>query len=63
MLVLRDKVLKPLLAASTETYPAHGAQNPRNLDRHYEAMGSGMPGAKLSAAEIVAKKASFGSWA
>jgi hypothetical protein len=37
LLVLRDKVIKPLLDASTETYPAHGAQNPRNLDRHYEA--------------------------
>ena len=32
LLVLRDKVIKPLLDASTETYPAHGAQNPRNLD-------------------------------
>ena len=44
LLVLRDKVLKPLLAASTETYPAHGAQNPRNLGRHYEAIRAGMQG-------------------
>ena len=44
LLVLRDKVIRPLLAASTETYPAHGAQNPRNLDRHYEAIRVGMQG-------------------
>ena len=44
LLVLRDKVLKPLLAASTETYPAHGAQNPRNLDRHLRAIRAGMQG-------------------
>ena len=44
LLVLRDKVIKPLLAASTETYPAHGPQNPRNLDRHYEALRAGMQG-------------------
>jgi hypothetical protein len=44
LLVLPDKVIKPLLAASTETYPAHGAQNPRNLDRHYEAIRAGMQG-------------------
>ena len=44
LLVLRDKVIKPLLAASTETYPVHGAQNPRNLDRHYETIRVGMQG-------------------
>ena len=44
LLVLRDKVIKPLLAASTETYPVHGAQNPGNLDRHYETIRVGMQG-------------------
>ena len=43
-LVLRDQVIKPLLAASTQTYPGHGAQNPRNLDRHYETIRAGMQG-------------------
>jgi hypothetical protein len=37
LLVLRDKVIKPLLAASMETHPTHGAQNPLPLDHHYEA--------------------------
>ena len=44
LLVQRDKVIKPLLAASTEKYPPHGAQNPRNLDRHHEAIRAGMQG-------------------
>ena len=44
LLVLRDKVIKPLLAASIETHPTHGAQNPRPLDRHYEATRTGMLG-------------------
>ena len=44
LLILRDKVIKPLLAASTEKYPARGAQNPRNADRHYEAIRVGMQG-------------------
>jgi hypothetical protein len=44
LLVLREKVIQPLLAASTETFPVHGAQNPRNLDRHYETIRAGMQG-------------------
>ena len=44
LLVLRDKLIKPLLAASMETHPAHGAQNLRNLDRHYETIRAGMRG-------------------
>jgi len=44
LLVLRDKVIKPLLAASRKTYPMHGAQNPRNLDGHYETIRAGMQG-------------------
>jgi len=44
LLVLRAKVIKPLLAASMETHPAHGAQNPRDLDHHYETIRAGMRG-------------------
>ena len=44
LLVLRDKVIKPLLAASLETRPTHGAQNPTTLDHHYEAIRVGMQG-------------------
>ena len=42
LLVLRDKVIKPLLAASMETRPSRGAQNPRTLDNHYEAVRASM---------------------
>ena len=42
LLVLREKVIKPLLAASIETHPARGAQHPSNLDRHYETIRVGM---------------------
>lgn len=44
LLVLRDKVIKPLLAASIETHPTHGAQNPTPLDHHYEATRTGLLG-------------------
>ena len=44
LLVLRDKVIKPLLAASMETRPTRGAQNPRALDNHYEIIRAGMKG-------------------
>ena len=35
LLVLRDKAIKPLLAAAQEHQPTRGAQNPRAIDRHY----------------------------
>ena len=44
LLILRDKVIKPPLAASMETYQSHGAQNRRTLDRHYETIRVGMRG-------------------
>jgi hypothetical protein len=44
LLVLRDKVIKPLLAASMETRPMRGSQNPRALDNHYEIIRAGMKG-------------------
>jgi hypothetical protein len=42
--VLRTHVLKPLLAAAADTAPARGVQNPTALDRHYEALRTGMHG-------------------
>jgi hypothetical protein len=44
LLVLRDKVIKPLLSASIQRHPAHGAQNPTSLHIHYEALRVGMQG-------------------
>jgi hypothetical protein len=44
LLVLREKVIKPLLAASIETHTARGAQNPSNIDRYYETIRDGMQG-------------------
>ena len=44
LVVLRDKVIKPLLAAAKQTRPSHGAQNPTAVDRHYEAIRAGMTG-------------------
>ena len=35
LLVLRDKAIKPLLAAAQEITPNRGGQNPRPIDRHY----------------------------
>jgi hypothetical protein len=41
LLVLRDKVIKPLLAAARERRPSRGAQNPTALDAHYDAARAG----------------------
>jgi hypothetical protein len=40
--VLRTHVIKPLLAAADDTTAARGPQNPAPLDRHYEALRTGM---------------------
>jgi hypothetical protein len=42
LVVLRNKAIKPLLAAAQELRPSRGAQNPRALDRHYENLRSAM---------------------
>jgi hypothetical protein len=42
--VLRDKAIKPLLAAAQELRPSRGAQNPRALDVHYDAIRAAMQG-------------------
>jgi hypothetical protein len=44
LLVLGDKVIRPLLAASRETRPTRGSQNPRTLDDHYQTIRLGMKG-------------------
>ena len=36
LLVLRDKAIKPLLAAAQEITPTHGGQKPCAIDRHYQ---------------------------
>jgi hypothetical protein len=44
VVVLRNKAIKPLLAAAQELQPSRGAQNPRPLDGHYEAIRCAMQG-------------------
>ena len=36
--VLRNKAIKPLLAAAQELRPSRGAQNPRPIDTHYDTI-------------------------
>jgi hypothetical protein len=38
LVVLRNKVIKPLLAAAQPHYPARGAHNPKPIDLHYDAL-------------------------
>ena len=44
LLVLRNKAIKPLLAAAQRLRPTRGAHNPRAIDQHYEAMRLAMQG-------------------
>ena len=44
LVVLRDKAIKPLLAAAREIRPRRGAQNPTPLDAHYDALRAAMRG-------------------
>jgi hypothetical protein len=44
LIVLRDKAIKPLLAAAQHLRPSRGAQNPTPLDAHYDAVRSAMRG-------------------
>jgi hypothetical protein len=44
LVVLREKAIRPLLAAAQEIRPSRGAQNPTPLDRHYETVRAGMAG-------------------
>jgi hypothetical protein len=44
LIVLRDKAIKPLLAAAQELRPSRQAQNPRAIDNHYDAIRLAMKG-------------------
>ena len=44
LVVLRNKAIKPLLAAAQQLRPTRGAHNPRPIDTHYEAIRAGMQG-------------------
>jgi hypothetical protein len=42
LVVLRNKAIKPLLAAAQDLHPSRRAQNPRPLDRNYETIRTAM---------------------
>jgi hypothetical protein len=42
LVVIREKAIRPLLAAAQEICPSRGSQNPTALDRHYETIRVGM---------------------
>ncbi len=44
LLVLRDKAIKPLLAAAQPLRPTRGAHNPKPIDLHYHAIQTAMRG-------------------
>src|SRR6516162_3523262 len=44
LVVLRDKAIKPLLAAAQALRPSRGAHNPTLLDAHYDALRAAMRG-------------------
>jgi hypothetical protein len=44
LLVLREKVIKPILAAAQGIAPTRGGQNPRAIDRHYQDLRLAMKG-------------------
>ena len=44
LLVLREKAIKPLLAAAQDISPTRGGQNPRPIDHHYRDLRAAMKG-------------------
>ena len=44
LVVLRNKAIKPLLAAAQCRRKSRGAQNPRPIDKHYETIRTAMQG-------------------
>jgi hypothetical protein len=44
LVVLREKVIRPLLAASTRPQPQSKLPNPTPIDQHYENLRAGMRG-------------------
>jgi len=59
LVILREKAIRPLLAAAQEIRPSRGSQNPTALDGHYAAVRSGMAGILRElgvAAQMIDKK-------
>jgi hypothetical protein len=50
---LRDKAIKPLLAAAQDVHPIHGAQNSTSLDTHFYTIRLAMQGV-FSRSEVAA---------
>jgi hypothetical protein len=44
LIVLRNKAIKPLLAAARPLRPAHGPRNPKPIDAHYQTIQGAMRG-------------------
>ena len=44
LVILRQKAIRPLLAAAPQIRPSRGSQNPTALDGHYAAVRAGMAG-------------------
>jgi hypothetical protein len=44
LVVLRNKAIKPLLAAAQRLHKSRGPQNPRAIDKHYEIIRTAMEG-------------------
>jgi hypothetical protein len=44
LVVIREKAIRPWLAAAQEIRPSRGVQNPTAFDRHYETVRIGMAG-------------------
>ena len=44
LLVLRDKAIKPLLAAARPLHPTRGGRNTKPIDAHYQALRLAMKG-------------------
>ena len=48
LLVLRDKAIKPLLAAAQPLRPRRGPHNPKPIDLHYAAIQTAMQGSSMN---------------
>ena len=44
LVVLRNKAIKPLLAAARPLHPTRGGRNPKPIDAHYHALQLAMQG-------------------
>ncbi len=44
LVALRNKAIKPLLAAAQPLHPKRGALNPKPIDAHYDALQLAMQG-------------------